>query len=121
MTCKFCWEEGGLVREYSGIVTGDEVFESIMELTSQDRFADVRYIINDYTNMTELILDPVYVGAVSAMDKQTAKGKSALKKIALVAAAQYHPMGLAYKELMADSPYEIEVFHTLAEARDWVQ
>ncbi|OIP99511.1 MAG: hypothetical protein AUK35_06440 [Zetaproteobacteria bacterium CG2_30_46_52] len=96
-----------MVREYSGTVTGDEVFDSIMELTSQDRFADVSYIINDYTNMTELIFDPVYVGAVSAMDKQTAKDKSALKKIAVVAAEQYHPTGLAYKELMADSPMKL--------------
>jgi len=45
-----------LVREYSGTVTGDEVFDSIMELTSQDRFADVSYIINDYTNMTDGIV-----------------------------------------------------------------
>lgn len=121
MTCKFCWEEGGLLRVYSGIVTGDDVFESIIALTSQNRFVDVRYIINDYTNMTELVFDPNYIDAISVMDKQTAKSKTALKKIALVAAEQYHPMGHAYQGLMAGSPYEVAVFHTLTQARAWVQ
>jgi len=101
-------------------VTGDEVFESIIELISQKGFDDVRYIINDYTNMTELLVDPEYIGAISAMDKQFAKHKGPLKKIALGAAEHYHPIGHAYKDLMIGSPYEIEVFHTLAQARHWV-
>lgn len=52
MAYNIVWEPDGIHGEYSGFVTGREMIESATKIQADPRFDEVRYVINDFANVT---------------------------------------------------------------------
>ncbi len=46
------WEIDGLHRIFTGKVSGEDIFESNIELHRDHRFKGIEYIINDFSKIT---------------------------------------------------------------------
>ncbi|MDX8387508.1 MAG: hypothetical protein R8M46_03100 [Ghiorsea sp.] len=52
MTSKLIWVPNGLLRTFSGNLSSTDLLSSNAELCADKRYADLQYIINDFTNVT---------------------------------------------------------------------
>lgn len=55
------WEDKGLVRKFSGVVTTDEIDSSAIQIQASPRLDDMTYNIHDFTEVTEAIVDDEYI------------------------------------------------------------
>ena len=112
--------DAGVVTEYEGEVTGDEVIEIHRGIVDDPSFELLRYYISDGTGRTR--------AAVSADQARVMAGisKSASKLNPNLLVAMVRPedvdfgMSRMYQSLLEDSDFRIGVFRTRAEAGDWV-
>ena len=114
------WEPDGLYRKFSGEISGDEILESNFELHTHPRFQDIKYIINDFTEITGHTIDPSYTRAYAISDDVISTMKGRLK-IALVAIQDEHvKLAGNYREQMKGKAFECEIFKRINDARKWV-
>lgn len=52
MPCIIHWERNGVVKKFSGLVTGPELVESVLQIANDARFGALRYEISDYLEST---------------------------------------------------------------------
>ena len=126
MTHQNNWQENGLCRVYSGKVSGDEVLSSNLVIQGDPRFADIKYVINDFTRITEFIVGKVDILNIAASDSIAAidnisSHSNPVLKIAIVAV--FEPLLEwinLYIETMQGSPLQCKFFPSIDEAYTWV-
>ncbi len=114
------WEDAGLYRKFSGLVDSEEILRSNLDLHVHPKFAEITYIINDFSEITGHAVTAAHTGIYAKTDDMVAFVKGRMK-IAIVA-DQDPVVALArgYREQLAGSLFICEIFATLAEARAWV-
>lgn len=110
------WENTGVLRRLSGLVTQAELDSSAQKLQSSERIDDLQYIIHDFTGVTEVVTsqDDVDYMAVRA---SVALLRNRRVKIAF---AGTHPVVTALIDAFNNrgiSPLRCHRFDTLEEAR----
>lgn len=119
MPCETRWEPHGLYRKFAGNVSSQVIFDSIKQVEGDSRFNDLRYSIFDCLEM-------------QANDVPDAERESFA--VQLLCEAQAHPRTLiafltkdeatcATIERLKGlniSPYRLEVFSTVVQARVWI-
>lgn len=55
------WEEKGLVRKFSGVITTDEIDSSAIKIQASPRLDDMTYNIHDFTDVSEAQVDDEYI------------------------------------------------------------
>ena len=114
------WEPDGLYRKFTGEISGEEILESNFELHVNPNFSNIKYIINDFTEITAHSIEIAHTKIYAKTDDivSTTKGKL---KIALVAAqAEHIDLAHNYREQMKDKLFECEIFNSIEDARNWV-
>ena len=121
------WEQEGLCRIYTGKISGDEVFNSNLAIQGDPRFVDIKYVINDFTEINEFIVGKIDILNIAAMDNFSAidnivcKGNTTLK-IAIIAI--FEPLLEwinLYIESMQGSLYQCKLFENIDDAHEWVK
>ena len=114
------WESEGLLRVFTGKVSGDEIFHSNTELHSDNRFKNIHYIINDFSEITGHSIETGHTEIYASTDKMISHTKHSLK-IALVV-PQKHLLDLAknYRELMHEQKFKCDIFQTVKDAINWI-
>ena len=51
MAFKIIWQDKGLLRKFSGDITGHEVLSSNLSILNDKRFENISYVINDFTDI----------------------------------------------------------------------
>ena len=126
MAHEYNWEEQGLCRTYTDAISGEEVFNSNLVIHGDPRFDDIRYVINDFTNITEFIVGKVDILNIAAIDNFAAIDNIACKsnpvlKIAIVAI--FEPLLEwinLYIDSMQDSLCQCKFFENIDDAYTWV-
>lgn len=114
------WEENGLYRIFTDKITGDEILTSNLSIHGDSRFDDIRYVINDFTQIVEFEAAEIDILKISTIDNVAARSNSYLK-IALVATSESLLKWIhQYCIQMQDSPFECEIFNKLDDAYQWV-
>lgn len=113
------WHEKGLCRVFTEKVSGDEILDANLTLHGDSRFDDIRYVINDFTQIVGFDVSGMDIDKVATIDNVASLSKARLK-IAIVATADslldwVH----LYCAKMADSPYECEFFTNFDDAYQW--
>ena len=121
MAYELIWEPDGIHKRFSGFVTGREFIESVEYAQSAPCFDDVRYVINDFSEIdgnalsedTLVQLAAINYGAYSSnpncrvafvtMDKELAR---LIKQV------------LTAPDLIS---YQTEVYSKVSDARDWLE
>lgn len=121
------WQQEGLYRIYTGKITGDEVFNSNLVIQNDLRFGDIKYVINDFTKITEFVIGKIDILNIASLDNFSAinnyahKGNTTLK-IAIIAIFEPLLEWISlYLDTMKDSLYECKFFENIDDAYEWVK
>jgi hypothetical protein len=113
------WEPRGVIKRFSGLMTGNEMIQSVVDVEKDARFDELRYAINDFLGVTGISLTKDCVEEISVMDKGAACTNPHIRN-AVVAT---HPEIIALANEYANSnlnAYPTKIFPSLAEARSWL-
>lgn len=113
------WEEYGVMRRLLGRVTGEELDASAIKLQEHDRIDELRFIIHDFSEATEVLVsqDDIEFMAVRA---SVALTKNPKVRIAFVGD---HPVAKALITAFNEqgiSTHRCQLCETLAAARSYV-
>ena len=78
------WQENGLIRKFSGQISGPEILKSNFELHESPQFRSIKYIINDFTEVTEYDVEKDHTRIYASTDDIISDTKGHFK-IAIVA------------------------------------
>ena len=114
------WEPDGLLRTFYGTVSAGEILESNLELYGDLRFNKAKYIINDFSGITDHSIEYDQIQAFALSDETISREKHAFN-IALVV-PQPSDAYLAHRlsELMSGKPFKYATFQSVDDARVWV-
>lgn len=114
------WKENGIRWTYCGVVTAKEVLESNLEIYGDDRFDSLAYELVDLSQAERLELTETQVKKIAYLDKATARSNPDMR-VALVSKMELiKELFEMYARYSEESPWEIEIFETVEEAREWL-
>jgi len=115
------WNEHGLFRKFSEEISPEEILQSNFDIHACPEFETIKYIINDFTEVTDLVINTNHTKIYASTDDIISDTKGNLK-IAIVAKLDAH-IALAnnYREEMKNKFFKCEIFQTLKEAQIWAE
>jgi len=114
------WEAGGVYKVFSGDVTGSEVLDSAVEVEEDQRFDQVRYVINDFLAVDGVDANERDIALVAAIDRAASKTNPDIR-IAVVATQQkIIELAQHYSRLIEDCPFQAQLFASVEDARNWL-
>lgn len=115
------WNENGLFRKFTGEISPEEILKSNFDMHVDPRFENIKYVINDFTDVTDLVINTNHTKIYASTDDIISDTKGNLK-IAIVAVQDTH-IALAnnYREEMKNKFFKCEIFQTLKEAQKWAE
>lgn len=121
MPHEYTWEPTGLYRKFTGEVDGEEILTSNFEVQVHPNFEHIKYIINDFREMTEFTITTAHTRTYAKTDDIISVTKGRLK-IAIIAIQDEH-IALAnnYREEMKNNKIVCEIFSNEADARKWTE
>jgi len=114
------WESVGLYRIFSGLVSAEEILESNLELYNDVRFSNARYIINDFTEISDLSIQPADLPAFASTDEMVSQLKHEFTIALVVPQNAYVGLAKSLCELTKDKRFEYAIFQTVDDALKWV-
>ena len=113
------WKPHCLSRKFTGDVTGEEILKSNFDLQAHPRFAAIKYIVNDFTEVANLLIDTDHTKIYASTDDiiSDTKGKF---KIAMVVNQEAHvDLAKSYRDSLKNNVYDCEIFETVKDAKKW--
>ena len=114
------WETGGLYRKFTDTISGDEILKSNFELHTDPKFQEIKYIINDFMEVTGHSIQASQTKVYAVTDDMISKTKGKLKIALVVTQDPLIALANSYREEMIGKLFECEIFHTIEDAREWV-
>jgi hypothetical protein len=120
MTCKTIWEEKGLYRVFSDALESSDLFDEQEGVYADPRFDDLRYQINDFTNLVDIHISLDDVSKIAAIDKAAALSNPNI--ISAIVAIDDTQLALIswYMAQAISSPWATKTFRSVEEAREWI-
>ena len=119
MSYENIWEKKGVYRKYSHCVTSKEISQAMEDVHGHALFYSIRYVINDYLDVTESDITTADVITLAALDKAAALINPNIKVAIVATEPTIQKLAVLYGDLISHSPYSSEVFTNLDEARIW--
>lgn len=121
MSVKNNWEKNGLYIQYLDHVNGDEMLEAALKVSGDPRFDDIRYVISDWSRATTTAIDPEHVRTLVAYVNAMAKTNAKVRNATVMHGDEERKATVAlYGVLASDTPWDIDFFDTMEEARAWI-
>lgn len=122
MGIEFIWKtKRSLLIEYKGVVSGQQLTKSVLDISGDPRLDDLRNIIADWSQVksTEMGTEDIEksVAYIKAMTQSNPHIKNA---IVMSDDESRQALSSYYKFLTEEIAWEIEIFDTLEEARAWL-
>ena len=114
------WEERGVYRKYHENVSSQEICDAMEDVHGHKLFDSIRYVINDYLDVTEFDVTTYDIITLAALDRAAALSNPHIKIAIVATESTIHMLANLYGDLIAASPYKSEIFTNLDEARAWV-
>ncbi len=114
-------EKKRLYITYTGTISGREVLASQRAITDNYPFEDLRSIILDVSGVKENLCTEQVIVKVSAVAKAQSKTNPGIKNAIVLGPNEESQAFTAYYQLLAESTgWQIELFSSEQEARDWL-
>lgn len=114
------WEDKGLYREFKDNITGMEVLNINLSIQGDPRFDNIKYVINDFTQITDFDFSDIDIKRLAVMDNVAAISNPRLKIALIVTLEPLLKWANSYCKHMKDSPYICEIFDHISDANKWV-
>ena len=119
MGYELSWESRGAVKRFFGHVTGNDILKSVVQIESDERFDEMRWVINDFLETTGLTVSPSELDEIAAIDGAAALVNPKIR----IAIVTTNPDLISASDQYANSPmnsFPTRIFPTQAEARAWL-
>ena len=114
------WETEGLYRKFIGEISAYEILESNIELHNNANFSKIKYVINDFSNVTGHSVEITHTRIYASTDRLISDYKKELKIALVVTQAELIELAKSYREQMLGERFECQIFKAIGEARTWV-
>ena len=110
----------GVILDYSGDVTGDELISVVMKIFDNDNFTSLKYWISDRSNCTKYDVGTSHANTIASLTEiNYLKNPNLL--VALVSPTDVeYGMSRMYQILSEDEGFNTMVFHNRSEADEWI-
>lgn len=113
------WETKGVLKIFSGDISGDEVFNATVEIEADPRFDEITYVINDFLQITSVTVVDKDIARLAAIDRAAARTNPNIRIAVVTQTDRIRESAQQYAEMMKGSPYQARVFDSVEQARDW--
>jgi len=120
MSYENIWEKNGVYRKYNNGINGKELIQAAKDVLGNKSFDSISYVINDLLQVTEHDVKTSDIITLTKMDKAAADINPNIKVAIVATTLTVKVMASLYADLMSHSPFSIEIFANLDEARSWV-
>lgn len=121
MAYELAWEPHGIYKRLWGFVPADEFVESEEAVIGHERFHEVRYVINDFSEMTA---HGVTDACLAALEAQQSRAHAINPRCRIFFVTRDGMLAGLIDKHLVDAPmlgYEVVVTETLAQARLWLE
>jgi hypothetical protein len=120
MSYKVIWEEKGIYWKYKGILTGDELLQSNMDIYGDSRFDKLRYQIVDMLDVEMFDVSDEVMEEITIMDVGASHTNPRLIVAVVATQAQAEHLVALYETTTGGAPWEVNMFVSIVEARAWI-
>jgi len=113
------WKVNILYRIFTGHVSGQEILASNLAIQGDSRFDDLRYVINDFTDITDFNITQQDISKIVAIDNAAAKSNPNIKIAIVTTLDPLQEWIKYYCQNVEDSLYECKIFGNVREAKNW--
>lgn len=121
MPHELVWEHRGVHKRLSGQVSAAEFQRSVELIQADARFDDIRYVINDFTAVGGHGLDEQHLLELAAIQYGA---QASNPQVRVVYVGCDPELARLLRAILIDSQrsaYQVALFETLPQARDWLQ
>src|SRR5664279_1667287 len=111
------WEPHGVVKRYSGFVSGPEFVQSVEVVIGSDHFDDLRFIINDFLGANDHSITRDTLEDIVALRYGASQTRSSIRTAIITTAPRFAAIADAVNAALPDGVPRTEVFPTLPMAR----
>lgn len=119
MSYEVHWESQGAIKRFWGVVSSADMLRSVVETEADARFDTLRFVINDFREVTQITFDSHDVGDIAAIDLGASRTNPAIKIAVVATRADVIELAEQYAN-SALNVYPTQIFATLDEARTWI-
>lgn len=120
MTVEYSWEATGLYRHFTNKINGQEVLNDNLNLQGDSRFDDIKYVINDFTDIADFDFSDIDIQKISITDKVASISNPTIK-IAIITTIESLLVWIElYCKSMEGSLYDCKIFDNSEDAYKWV-
>ena len=120
MSYTISWREDGIYRKFSEVVQPEEILQSNFSLHEDPRFLEVDYIINDFTTIEGVRLNPDHAQIFASTDDIISDNREKKMKVAIAAQPDYQSLAEVYRQSLNTRMLICEIFNTVDDAEKWV-
>lgn len=120
MSYENVWETDGVYRKFSGKLTGDEILESVQLVEADSRFDSIRYVINDFLDVTEVDVSPQKIKTVAVIDSAATLSNPDIVLAQVTTNPKVEDVIARYAQAPCPHAYPFKIFTRLELAREWV-
>ncbi len=113
------WEKHGVSWKYEGVVTGEELLRSNLEIYGDLRFDAMHYQIVDLTGVSRFDVSSDDMIAIAATDRAAAITNPHVRVAVVAHDDLMKRLSVVYEQENERSPWAHAVFDTEAQARAW--
>lgn len=114
------WTSDGLIRAFTGTITGPEIIESNFEMHGDQRFDDINYVINDFSQVDECAVSEEEVQMLPIIDEVATNANDKLKIAIISTHDEITKLAKVYCEMMLQATYDARLFDNFDDAQTWV-
>ncbi|ADE55575.1 hypothetical protein [Coraliomargarita akajimensis] len=114
------WIEHGVIWRYSGILTGEELIQSNLDIYGDPRFDDLRFQIVDLREITELDVNDRCMKRIAHLDMAAARTNPRIR-VAVIEGKAHSHLNNAYLSSVQDGHWPAAAFSSEAEALQWAR
>lgn len=115
------WKSQGVVKHFSGFVSGSEFVKSFLEVTGSINFDSLGYIINDFSNASSHSINQDTFEDIVAMRHGASITRSKIMTLIITTNEQFIEIADAINSRLPDGVPKTEVFPTLTLANEWIE
>ena len=114
------WKEKEFQATFTGIVTSQEILKMVFGFYGDERFDRIKYNLVDFTGADSLKTNEKEIKEIAYLDMAAARSNPNIK-VAIAAGHDFiKEMSQLYAEYSDESPWQVKIFNTLEEARQWL-
>jgi hypothetical protein len=119
MPYKIIWEPQGVIKYHFGVVTGIELMQAVVATEADERFDNIRYVINDFLDCTGLSVSGPEVEEIAAIDEAASINNPNIRIAVVTTLPEVVAIATQYGDSTMNA-YPTRIFTSMDAARQWL-